>query len=67
VSGKPLAQSRCEELYKESWSRNFMETNASDERGIDVVRSKIKDFARLKPFDADFKIIFLDESDALDS
>ncbi len=55
----------AKELYGDSWSRNFMETNASDERGIDVVRSKIKDFARLKPFDADFKIIFLDESDAL--
>lgn len=37
----------------------------SDERGIDVVRGKIKNFARTKPIASDFKIIFLDESDAL--
>ncbi len=53
------------ELYGENWRQNFMETNASDERGINVVRGKIKDFARTKPIGAGFKIIFLDESDAL--
>ncbi|WP_456419324.1 replication factor C small subunit [Methanocaldococcus infernus] len=38
----------------------------SDERGIDVIRTKVKEFARTKPIgDAPFKIIFLDESDAL--
>lgn len=37
----------------------------SDERGIDVVREKIKDFAKTLPLDASFKIIFLDEADAL--
>ena len=42
-----------------------MELNASDERGIEIVRGKIKDFARTKPVDAPFKIIFLDEADAL--
>jgi len=46
-------------------SHDFLELNASDERGIDVVRSKIKDFARTKPMMGDFKIIFLDESDSL--
>lgn len=55
----------AKELYGETWSQNFMETNASDERGIDVVRNKIKDFARVKPLNAKFKIIFLDECDAL--
>jgi replication factor C small subunit len=40
--------------------------NASDERGIDVVRNQIKEFARVKPLgDASFKILFLDEADAL--
>ena len=54
------------ELYGDSWRRNFLETNASDERGINVVREKIKDFARTRPFgEAEFKIIFLDEADAL--
>ena len=57
----------AKDLYGDSWKQNFMETNASDERGIDVVREKIKDFARTKPIDADYKIIFLDEADALTS
>ncbi|HKZ60135.1 MAG TPA: replication factor C small subunit [Candidatus Thermoplasmatota archaeon] len=57
------------ELYGEkAWHMNFQEFNASDERGIDVVREKIKDFARTAPIgDAQFKIIFLDEADALTS
>ncbi len=54
------------ELFGEDWHGNFLELNASDERGIDVVRNKIKDFARTMPFgEHSFKIIFLDESDAL--
>jgi len=54
------------ELFGENWKSNFIELNASDERGIDVVRNRIKNFARLAPIGgADFKIIFLDEADAL--
>jgi len=53
------------ELFGENWQSNFQETNASDQRGIDVVRGRIKDFARMKPLGSDFKIIFLDESDSL--
>ncbi len=53
------------ELFGENWHANFQETNASDQRGIDVVRGRIKDFARMKPLGSDFKIIFLDESDSL--
>ncbi len=45
---------------------NFIELNASDERGIDTIRVKIKEFARTRPMgDAEFKIILLDEADAL--
>ena len=55
----------AKDLYGDQWNQNFMETNASDERGIDVVREKIKDFARTKPIEAEYKIIFLDEADAL--
>lgn len=54
------------DMYGEGWRDNFLELNASDERGIKIVRTKIKDFARTAAFGVDiFKIIFLDEADAL--
>ena len=52
-------------LYGEDWRSNYLELNASDERGIDIVRQKVKDFARTKSLHSNFKIIFLDEADAL--
>jgi len=56
----------AKELYGNTWKQNFNELNASDERGINVIRGKIKDFARTAPLGkADFKIIFLDEADSL--
>jgi replication factor C small subunit len=55
----------AKELFGEKWRANFLELNASDERGIDVVRGKIKDFARTQAIGGDFKIIFLDEADSL--
>lgn len=65
VGKTTIALALAKELYGENWRQNFQETNASDERGINVVRGRIKDFAKMKPFGADFKIIFLDESDSL--
>jgi len=54
------------ELFGASWRENYLELNASDERGIDVVRQKVKDFARTKALgNVPFKVIFLDEADAL--
>jgi replication factor C small subunit len=56
------------EMFGDSWQSNFIELNASDERGIEVVRNNIKNFARTAPLGtATFKIIFLDEADALTS
>lgn len=54
------------ELFDDSFHQNFLELNASDTRGIDVIRGTIKDFAATIPFGGhNFKIIFLDEADAL--
>lgn len=54
------------ELYGDNVKGNLLELNASDERGIDVVRGKIKDFARSMAIgNVPFKLIFLDEADAL--
>jgi replication factor C small subunit len=53
-------------LFGDAWRENYLELNASDERGIDVVRQKVKDFARTKAIEnVPFKVIFLDEADAL--
>lgn len=63
------AVSVAREIFGEDlWRENFTELNASDERGIDVVRNKIKNFAKTAPIGgSQFKIIFLDEADALTS
>ena len=54
------------QIFGEDWRRNILELNASDERGIDVIRNKVKNFARTMAIgDYPFKIIYLDESDAL--
>ncbi len=54
------------QLLKDNMKNNFLELNASDARGIDVVRNTIKEFARLHPIgDVPFKVIFLDECDSL--
>jgi len=46
--------------------RNLLELNASDDRGIDAIRTKVKEFARTAPYGgAPFKIICLDEADSL--
>lgn len=53
------------ELFSDQWRSNFLELNASDERGIDTIRVKVKDFARTMPIGGSFKIVYLDEADAL--
>ncbi|PIN77738.1 replication factor C small subunit [Candidatus Woesearchaeota archaeon CG10_big_fil_rev_8_21_14_0_10_34_12] len=54
------------DLFGANWQENYLELNASDERGIDVIRQKVKDFARTRALGTiPFKVIFLDEADAL--
>ncbi len=68
VGKTACAISLAREMFGDTWQNNFTELNASDERGIDVVRNNIKNFARTAPLgEARFKIIFLDEADALTS
>ncbi|NQV91269.1 replication factor C small subunit [Candidatus Woesearchaeota archaeon] len=56
----------AKQLFGENWRQNTLELNASDERGIDVIRVKVKDFARTRSIgNVPFKLIYLDESDAL--
>ncbi|AOL15731.1 replication factor C small subunit [Sulfolobus sp. A20] len=52
------------DLYGESYVEYFLELNASDERGIDVIRNKVKEFARtVAPTNVPFKVVLLDEAD----
>ncbi|MEM2666438.1 MAG: replication factor C small subunit, partial [Candidatus Bathyarchaeia archaeon] len=52
------------DLYGENYREYIMELNASDERGIDVVRETVKTFARVRSIgEVPFKIMILDEAD----
>lgn len=55
------------QLLGEHFSSGVMELNASDERGVDVVRDKIKSFAKEKVAlpPGRHKIVILDEVDAM--
>jgi replication factor C small subunit len=66
IGKSTLAVIVAKELFKEYWKENYLELNASDARGIDVIRQEVKNFARTKSLGSvPFKIIFLDEADAL--
>jgi len=49
---------------KEELNCTFLEINASDENGVDVVRNKIKNFMSTKGIDGKPKLLLLDEADA---
>ena len=66
VGKSTLAIIIAKKLFGNAWQQNFLELNASDTRGIDTIRINVKDFARTKSIGSvPFKIIFLDEADAL--
>ncbi len=55
-------------LFGAEWRQNLLELNSSDERGIDTVRTTIKQYARTAPIGpVGFKLLFLDEADNLTS
>lgn len=54
------------QLYAGDHRQNVLELNASTERGIDVIREKVKLFARFKPAKGKaFKVVILDEADSM--
>jgi len=57
----------CKKILGENWKDFTLELNASDERGINTVRDKIKTFARHIDFrnKIPFRIIILDEADEM--
>ena len=56
------------DFYGDAYREHTMELNASDERGIDVVRETVKTFARVKSIgEIPFKIMILDEADNMTS
>src|SRR3989344_5054112 len=48
VGKSTIALVIARELFGENWRQNFLELNASDSRGIDTIRSEVKDFCRTK-------------------
>jgi len=54
------------DVFGEGFRSNLLEMNASDERKLESIRTKVKQFARTAPMPGStFKVIFLDEADAL--
>ena len=59
ILGTTTLLAAARELNKEKWESTTLELNASDDRGIDMVRDHIKVFASTK------QMIMLDEADAM--
>ncbi len=57
------------EILGEYWKDYTLELNASDERGINMVRERVKKFSKFAGLDTEipFKIIILDEADEMTS
>ena len=63
-----IALAIAHELYGANWKSFTLELNASDERGIDTVRERIKDFSRYSRTgfgNIPFALIILDECDQM--
>jgi replication factor C small subunit len=66
VGKTTCAMAMANDLYGQDFTGAFKELNASDSRGIDVIRGEVKEFAKtISLASVPVKIIFLDEADAL--
>jgi len=59
------ARAIAKDMLGSGFDNNFHEFNASDERGIQFVRTRLKPLAEQKAVGHDFKVIVLDEADGL--
>ena len=67
----------CRDLFGTEYKNRVLELNASDERGIAVIREKVKNFAKVSVSSSvgnengkvipPFKIVILDEADSMTS
>lgn len=69
VGKTTLALCLARQILGESWKEYTLELNASDERGINMVRERVKKFSRFAGLDTKipFKLIILDEADEMTS
>jgi replication factor C small subunit len=67
VGKTTLALCLSHEILGDHWKDSILELNASDERGINMVRDRVKMFSRYAGLDSKipFKIIILDEADEM--
>ena len=69
VGKTTMALCISQEILGDRWKDYTLELNASDERGINMVRERVKKFSRFAGLDTEipFKIIILDEADEMTS
>lgn len=65
VGKTSAAMALAQELFGKNWRDNFAQFNASDKRGIEFIRGRIKQLIIMAPMTASFHIIFLDEADEI--
>jgi replication factor C small subunit len=53
------------ELFGEDWGEHLLDLNASDQRGIETIRTTVHEFASARAGQVPFRVVFLDEADAL--
>jgi len=62
-----IIKALSKELYNDSFNHMVLEINASEERGIDIIRSRILKFVSAKIFSSEisFRLVILDEADEM--